>query len=269
MALDLLMRVFITGTYLAIGTTLDVLNNKDIPNNIMLLFIISSLLFSYVLLPWGQFTFALLQAVLILALGYIAYKFGIMGLADPVFFSIIALMFPIVPSSLVGVPFILPVLLYSGVLFGLFSAIYFSIAVARKGISKLEWKNALILPAFLVFWYFYSSSSMLYNPLFAALLFILSLSASLVGIFAPDIKKAITSTLPVDEAEEEVIAEDLPTNIKAVVGNSKVVDRKLIEKLKKKGIREIPVYAGMLPYLPFLAAGFLLSLFYANLILFF
>ncbi len=262
------IKALLATLILSVGAAFDVLNNREIPDIFLVASAFLTLLFAFAFSNVDAFVFGLIQSGLILAFGYLIYKRGLLGMADVILFAELALLFPEVPGSVVPLPLVLPVIIYSGVLFAVFALFYYLYKIWKRGLNHpIDYKNLLIFVAFVVFAYIYRDFP-LYNPLFLYLLGLLSISATIIGMFMGNVKDAMKGLLPIEKAEEEVLTDEFAAKHKSIIGSEKVLTRKLIEKLKSKGIYKVEVYSGMLPYVPFLLLGFFLTYAYGVKILF-
>ncbi len=267
-ALSFLVRASLGGLFLLIASAYDLLNNKNIPDEFLVWSLGISFLVAFFTLPSSDFLYGSIQALIIVAFGYLLYIKGVMGLADPILLAEISVLIPTLPNALFAFPFILVVLIYGGVFFALFAALYFGFKLWKRGIKKkIKWMNLLIFISFLLFWYVYAQLPM-QNMLFLAMLAILSIAATFVGLFVDDVKDLMIVEMPLKKAREEVLADEEVEKLSSYIGWKNVLTASVIERLKKAGIKKVKVYGGMLPFMPFLLGGFLLALFYGTVLLF-
>ncbi|MEM4296417.1 MAG: hypothetical protein QXP22_02425 [Candidatus Anstonellales archaeon] len=253
---SIILVMLITG----IGALYDLFNKKEVPDNILFILIFISFLYS---IFFTDFYFGILQALLILSIGYIAYKRGLLGFADVIFFSCIALIIPYKNIAYIKLPFVLPVFVYSGLFFAVASIIYYGFRMAKNGITKINIAGIFPLLAFLIFLFFYKDF-MFFSTFFIFLIFFAVLISSFYIAFEHDLKRATSSEEKISEQLiEDIIAYDLLNEKqKAVIGNKRVVDEELLQKLKENNIKTLPVYKHLLPFLPFLLIGSIFAYLY-------
>ncbi len=199
-------------------------------------------------LNWDFAVYCIVPAVLILAVGYVAYISGQLGAGDVFLFSALQLLLPFRPSLLsygaeVNVPFIISVFLASSFYALIFSAVYYAYKLRNK---KLKFERKTIIPAFLLLVIFCILFPLI-NFGARQIVFMSVLFAS--GIFLTITKKQITEEVVVQylrpsEIEEEDIlcAEKMDAKILKKYNIHRVLTKKEIAKLKKiKKMRKFPV----------------------------
>ncbi len=261
------IRIVVAVLMLAVGTYFDMFKNKNVPDNFLYLCLGVALLFA--VFPFNDLSlYALVQGVFIFAIGYMMYKAGQIGGADVYLITAVALLLP-VPPSVAGVgmaiPFIFFVIIFAGLLFTTYNVAYFVVKLSREKITKIDWAYLILAVPFAIFAYFYLNS-IFYSPVYFSIITILFIGAVVFGAFREDIMRHAVARVPVEKAEEEVFASEYASERERRVVKVRVIDKKTIEELKKAKIKEITVYGKLPLFIPFLLAGVLLSLFFANLL---
>src|SRR3989304_1289841 len=93
------VRLMATLFMLAVGVVLDITNKRNIPDYLLYIFLGLSLIISFLVNTQDMFLFGGLQAILLIVAGYLMYRKGAIGMADPIYFAIIALIFPQLPDT--------------------------------------------------------------------------------------------------------------------------------------------------------------------------
>lgn len=202
----------------------------------------------------------------IFAIGYLLYYTGRIGGGDVKLFTGISLVMPFIK----GTVFILPVLLYSALIAVVFLSTYYAVKLARLG--KLEFKenakgifNAAVIGIFLIAYFAILLNSGVFKmqnalvlavPLFFALVF-LALEKSIRKNFF------LKSAKLKDLEEDELIAWDfLPEKLqkKLKLKAKRIIDKQLIEELKKEKISEVLIYRELPKFAPFILAGVIIAI---------
>lgn len=212
-------------------------------------------------------------AGIVFAIGYVLYFTGRIGGGDVKLFTALAILLP----ALNGFPFVVNVLVFSG-LFGLvFVSAKYSTKYVRKvgGIKKAFSENrpqatkALALGIALLFYFYFIYSSGLVQLHYVLLIG----TAMLFGLFFLAFEKGIKEKIflkkvPIEKLEEEEILAtdflDKKTREKLSLGSKSVIDRELEKKLKEAGIKEVPVYRSLPKFAVFILLGVLVTLFFPD-----
>ncbi|MGB9719559.1 MAG: prepilin peptidase [Candidatus Anstonellales archaeon] len=261
------IRIAVAILMLGIGTYFDLLKNKNVPDNF--LYACLGVAFLFAVFPFNDLSvYALAQGIFIFAIGYMMYKAGQIGGADVYLLTAVALLLP-VPPAVAGVsmaiPFIFFVIIFAGLLFTAYNILYFVVKLSREKITKIDWLYLLLAIPFAIFAYFYSNS-IFYSQVYFSIITILFVGAIVFGAFRETIMKHAVAKVPVAKAEEEVFASEYASERERKIVKVRVIDKKTIEELKKAKIKEITVYGKLPPFIPFLFAGVLVSLFFASLL---
>ena len=196
----------------------------------------------------------------VFVLGYAVYYMGKFGGGDVKLFTAIAFLLPVYQNG-----FFLLNTLFAACLLGItFYSVYFVAKYVRKGIDWKENRRGLMNAAIFALGitaylagmtameaFAWQTAVVLAFPLMLALVFLAFEKGIRKSFF---LKKVKLGKLE----EDEVVAADfleakakkaLCMNLKGVLGDGE------IEKLKKAGVKEVPVFRGMPPFGPFIFLG--------------
>lgn len=255
-----------------LGTALtayyDLTNNKNIPNNVLYGFLALALLLNIVFFDLEVMMFGLGLAALIGLLGYIMYKTGQLGAADVFVFASIALALPIPPSFAklpFNFPFIAIVFVYASLVFALFTMIYFGGKLIGNRKAKPKRIYLLLLIPWLAFVWLFSTSP-IFSPVYFAIISVAYLASIFVMAYREAINKALYEKVAVKKLmEEDVLAtEFMDTKLVKRYRLEKVLDRKMITRLRKGKVKEVLVYTKLPPFLPFVLLGVLMALLFGR-----
>lgn len=262
-----LIRVIVAMIGTGAAAYYDLFNKKNVPDNLLYLFLGISFLLNLVLFQDSLFWFSIAIAVFFSAIGYLFYRVGQLGGADVFVIASIALLLPITPSFVgmpFNMPFVLPVIIFSGAVFAIYVMAFFGFKVF-EGEAKPNLLYALMLIPYLLFAYVYVNS-ILFSPVYFVLISILLFATIFFMMFRETLMMHLAEELPVSQLEpEDVIALEIMN--KDLVERYKVprlVSKDEIERLKKTKVGEVWVYTKLPPFLPFLLIGMILSLLFAK-----
>ena len=149
------IRVLIAFIGTVVAAYYDLFNNKNIPDQFLYAFLAIAFLTNLVLYEENLFWFSLAVAAFFSVVGYLFYKLGQLGGADVFVLASIMLLLPIHPSFVglsFNMPFILSVIIFSGVLFALYVIFYFGWKLSQVE-AKPNLTYALMLIPYLLFAY--------------------------------------------------------------------------------------------------------------------
>ena len=225
--------------FLAIGSYFDIKHDRNIPDGLLY----ASLVISIALAFFSSFDLLQMSinAGLIGLVGYWLYKFGQIGGADVIILMDLAFLMP----PYLGYPFYLWVLFLASLVFAIYIIIKFFPLFLSKKPKKLAY--LFIIPYILIMAISLYISLL---PLSFYLLFTLSfLIIFLFYGYRDDITRIFEYTVKVEDALEEVLAEDID-------GINKVITKEDIARLKKMKRKTIKIYKYP-PFVPFLFLGFI------------
>ncbi len=261
------LRIGLAFIFLTLSSYFDVFNNKNIPDKFLYFILFISALTAFFLFPFNAFLYGLIQALIVGGITYFMYLKGHIGGAEVFLFSSISLLFPnppIISGVVIGLPFILPVLIFAGLLFALSMLIY---AFIRIGIKRVNVEYIILLIVYLLFiTYVLINNGGLPLP-FVFVISILFFASLYFSAHKKEIEKLMIGEVEVEKALEEVVALEYERKKVKELFKEPVVKKGHIKQLKKRGIKKIRVFKHLPPFIPFLMAGFLLALLFTDILL--
>jgi len=266
-----IIRVIIAFVGTAVAAYYDLFNKKNVPDRFLYGFLAIAFLTNLVLYEENLFWFSLAVAAFFSAVGYLFYKMGQLGGADVFVLASIILLLPIHPSFVAmsfNMPFILSVIIFSGVLFALYVLVYFGWRLSQVE-AKPNLLYALMFIPYLLFAYVYVNS-FLFSPLYFIFVTILLFATIFFMMYRDSLIRLLAEELPVAQLEaEDVLALEIMN--KDMVKRYKLprlLTKGEVERIKKTKLTELWVYTRLPPFIPFLLIGMVLSLLFANSLLF-
>ena len=271
------IRVLVLLAFAALYAYFDIFNKRSIPNSFAYLSIVVGLIFT-LFYPFKTLELSLLIAVFVVAIGYVLYKAGFLGLGDGLELAFVSLMLPIQPTPLLnipqlGLPFVLSVFISSGIVAIIALPIYYMLN------SKLELKKESILRASVVFISYLLLLMLVYLLLGhialvpTVFIIIIAFFSALIFLFEASLnERMITWVYPNKLGEDDIIAINLMSKKDIMFFKSRypsfgrLADKKEIAALKNIK-KKIPVYTNAIPFSAFILAGIILSLFIGDPIL--
>lgn len=277
------LRIFIALAGTAVGTYYDLWNNKNIPNWLLYGFMLAAFVVNIAAYDGVLTTYAILIAAVIFGIAYLLYRAGQLGGADAFIMASIALLLPVQPQSLLlaqntsalpELPFAFYMVVASGLSFMAYMLFRsFPIAllsIRTKGaIPSGAWaSSAVIIVAYAIFANFASGSGFFSQSYFAFVSLVVALIVYFT-LFKDALNRSMVQTLPPGKVEEEdIIAVDqLPPAAVKKYSLSRLVDSGMLLRLRKSGIKKVPVYSGLPPFIPHILIGLVLSLLFGNVVL--
>jgi len=271
------IRVLVLLAFAALYAYFDIFNKRSIPNSFAYLSIVVGIIFT-LFYPFKILGLSLLIAVFVVAIGYVLYKAGFLGLGDGLELAFVSLMLPIQPTPLLnipqlGLPFVLSVFISSGIVAIIALPIYYMLN------SKLELKKESILRASVVFISYLLLLMLVYLMLGhialvpTVFIIIIAFFSALIFLFEASLnERMITWVYPNKLGEDDIIAINLMSKKDIMFfksrypGFGRLADKKEIAALKNIK-KKIPVYTNAIPFSAFILAGIVLSLFIGDPIL--
>ena len=253
-----------------IVTYFDIFNQRNIPNNLLYAFLAISFITSIIFFSPEIFIYSLIQFAVIALLGFGLYKMGQLGGADVFVLCSIVLLLPILPigaETLFNFPLVLPLLLYGGVAFAVYSVLYFGKIIMHQKNIKPNYLYLVLLIPYLLFAFIFLNA-----PFFSLTYFLIASLLLLSSIFFLVFRDAIyegvsakvlVSKLPPDG---DVFAREKMAPLMKKLNIGPVIEEKELKILKKAKIKEVWIYSKLPPFLPFVLIGLLASLFFGNLL---
>jgi len=279
------IRIAVSIIGVAIASYFDIFNNKNIPDKILFPFLMIGILIA--LVDFGLLTiYSFMIAIIIGIIGYFAYRAGQMGAGDVLILMTLCFLLPIYPSEInttriqgintgfQQLPFILSVIIYSGIAFIFYIFIVFTpkiIKYLRAGRIKIHLYQLLysILMIIVLIMFMYIAARIpIISIWYSILITILVFASIYFTLFKEGLHKIMITNEPINKIEDqEVIA--IESMDKAIVNRykiKKVFRKKDAARLKKAGINKLPVYSGMPLFIPFILIGLILSLVLGDII---
>ncbi len=264
------IRIFLALAGTIATVYFDIFNNRNVPNMLLYAFLGLAILANIVFYDPLVFAYAASLAAIVFLLGFFLYKMGQIGGADLFVICSIILLLPIHPSNLetlFNYPLIFSTLLYSGVVFSIFSIFYFGGKVMKSKDAKPNLLYLLLLLPYIAFAYIFMGAPF-FSPVYLAIasIFLLSAIFFLVyrdAIIASTMEKVNLSAI----TDEDVLAKEKMQPLMKKLKIGPVIGEKELATLKKAKVGEVWIYAHLPPFLPFLLIGLIASLLWGNWIL--
>ncbi len=263
----------------------DVFNKRNVPD----IFAYAALAVAFLLtFTYGTRTMeiSLLIAAIIIALGYVVYKRGVMGAGDFLEFATISLILPIQPAAMLsavpqmGFPFIFSVLISTGYTAVISMMAYYLAKASIKGkihLSRIR-KGSLRAGALLLLAYLAMLVVISYFAGFrlipSFLILSIGIASSITVVFEKELNaQMISYAYPSELHPEDMIATNLmsPAEKAYFMKKSKHFGR-LVTKPLLKDIRDarrkVPLYTSGVPLALFALLGIIISLAFGNILLY-
>jgi hypothetical protein len=265
-----IIRVILAFLGTGVAAYYDVFNKKNIPDKMLFAFLGIAFIANLVLFEETLFWFSIATTVFLSAIGYLFYRVGQLGGADVFVLASIMLLLPIHPSFSAlpfNLPFVFSVFIFSGIIFALYVLLYFGFKLTQVE-AKPNLLYLLMLLPYAAFAFFFINS-FLFSPVFFAFVTIAIFASVFFLMFKESLNQMLAEELPVAQLEpEDVLA--LEVMNKDMIERYKIprlMTKDQIERLKKTKVGEVWVYTKLPPFIPFVLAGMLLSLFFAKALL--
>lgn len=265
----------------------DLLNRRNVPTAFAYATVAYGAALTLLYLNLATIEFSLLIAAAVFGLGYLVYRTGQIGLGDITELTAISLMLPfqgaalLVTASQYGLPFILSVVIASGVA-ALIAVPLFYIPLAGKRLGgKAVLRStggkgrALAIGAAYMAFIAAIAVTGLANFYGIALLGVIMIGAVLTTLFERPITSSMVVYLPAGKLEaEDMLAMNMLSKAERASLKRKVksfgqlVTARMIQELKAKGVKvKLPVYRDGIPFAVPIFIGVVVSLLLGNLII--
>jgi len=267
-----MIRIILAVLGTAVAAYYDVFNNKNVPDRFLYGFLALAFIANLYFYSEPLFIFSIAVALFITTLGYIFYRVGQIGGADVFVIASVMLLLPVPPSMAdmpYNLPFIIPVLIFGGVLFALYVMATYGWRLYRKENARPRLVYLLMFLPYLLFAYVYVGS-VLFAPVYFIILTVLFAATVFFMMYKEELTMLLAEKVPVESAEpEDVIAMELmdPETVKEY-GISRLMTKELKEKLVSAKFGKIWIYTGLPQFLPFVLLGLFLALFFSKYLLF-
>jgi len=253
----------------------DLFNKKNVPDKLLYAFLGLAIIVdigAYFLEPdLNVLLFSFGVAIFIGLVGYVFYRMGQIGGADVLTIVAVMLLVPFVPSFAglaFNLPFIVPAMIYAGLIFTIFVTIKFALKIIAQGGSPNILYLLLIIP-FLIFVYVYVNSPV-FSPVYLGIVSILLLATIFFMVYKQDITLMLAEELPLDRIEpEDVVAVELmDPKVMREHKIKRVITPQELARLKESGVQTLWIYTNLPPFVPFLLLGMILALFFSGSLIF-
>jgi Flp pilus assembly protein protease CpaA len=267
-----LIRVVLAFLGVGVATYYDLFNNKNVPDRFLYGFLALAFLVNLFFYQETLFLFSIIVALFFSVMGYIFYRVGQIGGADVFMLASIMLLLPIAPSFTdmpFNMPFIIPVLIFAGVIFAVYVMAKFGLELHKRENVKPKLIYLLMFVPYILFAYVYATS-ILFSVVYFLILTVLFIATVFFMMYKEELTMLLAEKVSVERLEpEDVIAMELmdPQTVKEY-GISRVATKELIEQLRKKNFGNIWIYSRLPQFLPFMLIGMLLALFFSKYLLF-
>ncbi len=254
----------------AIAAYYDLFNKKNIPDVFLYGFLGVAFLVNLALYQGTLFWFSLAVAAFFSAIGYLFYRVGQLGGADVLVLAAIMLLLPINPSFSnmpFNMPFIFPVIIFSGVAFALYALAFFSWKLMQIEAKPKLVYGLMFIPYLLFAWVYVNS--FLFSPVYFVFITILLFATIFFMMFKESLNSLLAEEMPVSQLEPEdvlaleVMNKDLIERYKL----KRLLTKEEIARLKKSRVSEVWVYTKLPPFIPFILIGMALGLLFARSLL--
>ncbi len=261
------IRILLAFVGTMIAAYYDLFNKKNVPDMFLYAFLGLAFLVNLALFQETVFLFSLVAALFFGAIGYVFYRLGQLGGADVIVIVAIMLLLPISPASAsmpFNLPFIFPVIIFSGVLFALYVIVYFGWKLMQTE-AKPKLAYALMLIPYLLFAYVYINS-FLFSPVYFIFISVLLLASVFFMMFKDSLNMLLAEELPISQVEpEDVVALEVMNKDQLERFKiPRVMNSAEIERLKSIKVGDIWIYTQLPPFLPFILAGMILAMLFAK-----
>ncbi len=267
-----MVRVILAILGTGVAAYYDIFNKKNIPDSFLYGFLVLAFIANLYFYEEQLFIFSVAVALFITAIGYIFYRVGQIGGADVFVLASVMLLLPIPPSIAdmpYNLPFIVPILIFSGVIFALYVMATYGWRLYKKENARPKLVYLLMFVPYLLFAYIYVGS-ILFSPVYFLILTVLFAATVFFMMYKEELTMMLAEKMPVENVEpEDVVAMELmsPETVKEY-GISRLMTKDLKEKLVNEKFGKIWIYTGLPQFLPFILIGLFLALFFSKYLLF-
>ncbi len=267
-----MIRILVAFLGVGAATYYDLFNNKNVPDKLLYAFLGVAFLVNLYFYQETLFLFSLAVAVFFSAIGYIFYRVGQIGGADVFVLASLMLLLPIAPSFSdmpFNMPFIVPLLIFSGVLFAVYVMLTFGYKLYKKENASPRLIYLLMFVPYILFAYIYVSS-VLFSPVYFIILTVLFAATVFFMMYKEELTMLLAEKIPVERLEpEDVVAMELmnPETVKEH-NITRLVTKDMIKRFKEEKLGSIWVYTKLPQFLPFILVGMLLAIFFSKYLLF-
>ncbi len=264
----------------------DVFNKRNVPSIFAYATVAYGFLLTLTYLNIPLIATSLGIAAAIAALGYLAYRAGQLGAADFLEFAALSMIIPLQPVPYLlgappqfGLPFIISLLVNTGIIALVFVPIFYLSKAARKGLPWKKLKTGEVAKAITLL-FAYAAFALFLLAVGAgaagiALVAVLGAFSTVLLLTSGRITTAMASYLPPSRLQpEDMLAlnlledSDIRRIRKRIKSFQRLVTPRMLKELREKRFREkLPVYTDALPLALPIFAAVLLALLLGNLML--
>ncbi|MEM0438355.1 MAG: prepilin peptidase [Candidatus Micrarchaeia archaeon] len=248
----LALGIIIALIFLLAGSYYDIFRKRVVPDWLSYSFLAVALVYA---LLTGELNLTKAGGTAaILLIGYLIYRMGYVGGADVLFLASLMLLLPLYAGA---VPSMVLLLLASTVLM----AVYLEARFFMGG-WKLQPRTEDIATAAIWIIGYAAVAYMLVGmgfQAFAVAALLIGLVSAVFALIKRDLNRSmVTWVAPKEIIEEDILAvEEMDRRIVEKLGLERLLTRKHIERIRKAGLKKVPVYGGLPPYIPFMLVGVL------------
>ncbi len=275
------LRIAVALLGVGIAAYFDIFNNKNIPERFLQGFIIAAVLVSLIAYDPVATPYGLVAGAILYAANWLVYKAGYVGGADGPILAAIAILLPAQPvlllldpsANILTFPFIVHVLTVAFFTFMLHMLLRtvpsaFKALRTKGSIQAMQWAGAfLILIAYAALSFIISSS-----PLLSASYVIFLAALAAVSVYFVLFRTAINDSMLEWMAPKDVQVEDIiaPEKMDAAEVKKHNIGR-LVDEAEWKRLQhvkgKVPVYSHLLPFVPHILIGLVVSLLFGNILM--
>ncbi|MGC8587233.1 MAG: prepilin peptidase [Candidatus Micrarchaeia archaeon] len=279
------LRIILLLSIASLYAIYDVYNKRNVPEVFVYSCFAIGIALTLTLAP-SVAVLSILIAVAILAIGYLLYKAGQLGLGDSFEFATISLILPIQQSALLssnnqfGMPFIVSVFIATGIATLISVPIYYLLFAGNASGYKDSKINAAsiikglaLLLAYITL-FFFITFFFGFRVVSLVLILVLAIPSAILGIYEQRINlRMINFVYPSMLDEGDIIATNLMSDsdinyFKRISSNfGKLATKNLIAKIKNSR-KKLPVYKAAVPLALFILIGTIISILFGDVLLF-
>lgn len=273
-------RAALAVAFTATAAYYDLFNKKWVPDWIAYASIAAAVIVNVLFFTPALFTQAMLFGIIVFGLTYALYRAGQLGGADVYIMAAIAATLPFMPKPFLAAaqsvpyPFILSVLIPTGIAFIIHMLLRFIPYISKKiaaGKMKLALPQmieiAVVLAILFSFANIVNALPVALPPSYIAVFAFLSLALLFFSLFKHEIKASMVETVKASllQAEDVLAIEQIDAKKVKALSLAPLMDEKMIARIRKAKIKELPVYTGMPFFLPYLLVGLVFALLFGDL----
>ncbi|MGC8648599.1 MAG: hypothetical protein ACP5UN_00015 [Candidatus Micrarchaeia archaeon] len=278
--LRLILLVIISFIYMLF----DVLNKRNVPTIFAYSTIVIGVIMTILYFNISIILLSSIIAIIIIALGWLAYRVGQIGGADIIELAVISLILPIQNTPLLfninqyGFPFILSVFIATGIIAIIFVPLYYLPKAYKMKHKLIATKNSIFKSMLVAISYliFLALLIFIYNlNIFLIVLFLIIITCATVLIaFEKSLSESMITFIDVRNLEEGDMVAHILMNKEQErrlkkFGFTNLITKKFIDKVKSKNIKEkIPVYRNAIPLALPIFFGLIISILIGNILFF-